>query len=48
MSFLDIFVFSLFIIFILCFILFVGFVVYFAADTLNEMKNDYENNSRFY
>jgi hypothetical protein len=48
MSFLDIFVFSLFIIFILCFILFVGLVVYFAVDTINEMKNDYENNSRFY
>lgn len=38
MSFLDIFVISLFIIFVLCFILFAGLVLYFAMDTINEMK----------
>lgn len=39
MLFLDIFIFSLFIIFILFFILFVGLVLYFAADTIIEMKD---------
>lgn len=43
MSFLDLFVFSLFVIFILFFILFVGFVVSSAADTIIEMKNNLDN-----
>jgi hypothetical protein len=38
MLFLDIFIFSLFIIFILFFILFAGLVVYFATDTIIKIK----------
>lgn len=41
MLFLDIFIFSLFIMFILFFILFAGLVVYLATNTIIEMK-DYE------
>lgn len=37
-GYLGIFAFILFVLFIIAFILFVGLVVYFAVDTINELK----------